>query len=170
MRSVNNAGFGVEGSIETVPPHEVRRMFETNVFGSARMIQALLPGMQRAAGTTITTQLITNAYGVMTGATWGQFNQPYTMFTGFDPLSIGTQLGASVGGIVGGLIRSAGRQRDRRLRSQRCQRHPVVRDQHQPYRDLAAPAARAANTAPPAYSARRASICAAIRPVSIKQA
>lgn len=43
---VNNAGFGVEGPIETVPLDEVRRMFETNVFGSARMIQAFLPGMR----------------------------------------------------------------------------------------------------------------------------
>ena len=51
---VNNAGFGVEGSIETVPLDEVRRMFETNVFGSARMIQAVLPGMrERGAGTIV---------------------------------------------------------------------------------------------------------------------
>ena len=51
---VNNAGFGVEGSIETVPLDEVRRMFETNVFGSARMIQAFLPGMrERGAGTIV---------------------------------------------------------------------------------------------------------------------
>ena len=43
---VNNAGFGVEGPIESVPLDEVRRMFETNVFGSVRMIQALLPAMR----------------------------------------------------------------------------------------------------------------------------
>ena len=43
---VNNAGFGVEGPIETVPLDEVRRMFETNVFGSIRMIQGVLPGMR----------------------------------------------------------------------------------------------------------------------------
>jgi NAD(P)-dependent dehydrogenase (short-subunit alcohol dehydrogenase family) len=48
---VNNAGFGVEGAIETVPLDEVRRMFETNVFGSARMIQAVVPGMrERGSG------------------------------------------------------------------------------------------------------------------------
>ena len=48
---VNNAGFGVEGAIETVPIDEVRRMFETNVFGSARMIQAFLPAMrERGSG------------------------------------------------------------------------------------------------------------------------
>ena len=43
---VNNAGFGVEGAIETTPLGEVRRMFETNVFGCARMLQAFVPGMR----------------------------------------------------------------------------------------------------------------------------
>lgn len=47
---VNNAGFGVEGPIETVPLDEVRRMFETNVFGSARMIQACVPAMRERGG------------------------------------------------------------------------------------------------------------------------
>ena len=48
---VNNAGFGLEGAIETVPLEEVRRMFETNVFGAARMIQAFLPAMrERGSG------------------------------------------------------------------------------------------------------------------------
>jgi NAD(P)-dependent dehydrogenase (short-subunit alcohol dehydrogenase family) len=51
---VNNAGFGVEGSVETVPLDEVRRMFETNFFGAARMIQALVPGMRaRGAGAVV---------------------------------------------------------------------------------------------------------------------
>ena len=43
---VNNAGFGVEGAIESVPMDEIRRMFETNVFGSIRMIQAFVPAMR----------------------------------------------------------------------------------------------------------------------------
>src|SRR5436309_1857487 len=43
---VNNAGFGVEGSIETTPLDEVRRMFDTNVFGAARMVQAFVPAMR----------------------------------------------------------------------------------------------------------------------------
>src|ERR1700674_1113804 len=34
---INNAGFGVEGPVESVPLQEVRRMFETNFFGAARM-------------------------------------------------------------------------------------------------------------------------------------
>ena len=43
---VNNAGFGVIGPVESVPLAEVRRMFETNVFGVIRMIQAVLPQMR----------------------------------------------------------------------------------------------------------------------------
>lgn len=51
---VNNAGFGVEGAIETVPLGEVHRMFETNFFGAARMIQALVPGMrERGSGSIV---------------------------------------------------------------------------------------------------------------------
>src|SRR2546423_4534916 len=51
---VNNAGFGVEGAIETVPLDEVRRMFETNVLGAARVIQAFVPGMrERGAGAVV---------------------------------------------------------------------------------------------------------------------
>jgi NAD(P)-dependent dehydrogenase (short-subunit alcohol dehydrogenase family) len=48
---VNNAGFGVDGPIESVPLGEVQRMFETNVFGAIRMIQACLPAMrERGSG------------------------------------------------------------------------------------------------------------------------
>jgi NAD(P)-dependent dehydrogenase (short-subunit alcohol dehydrogenase family) len=44
---VNNAGYSQSGAIETVPLDEVRRQFETNVFGLVRMIQLVLPGMRR---------------------------------------------------------------------------------------------------------------------------
>ena len=51
---VNNAGFGVTGPVETVPLADVRRMFETNVFGVIRMIQAVVPQMrERGAGTIV---------------------------------------------------------------------------------------------------------------------
>jgi len=50
---VNNAGFGVDGAIERVPLADVRRMFETNFFGVARMIQAFLPGMREQGRGTI---------------------------------------------------------------------------------------------------------------------
>jgi NAD(P)-dependent dehydrogenase (short-subunit alcohol dehydrogenase family) len=43
---VNNAGYGLDGAVETVPLADVRKMFETNFFGAARMIKAFLPGMR----------------------------------------------------------------------------------------------------------------------------
>jgi NAD(P)-dependent dehydrogenase (short-subunit alcohol dehydrogenase family) len=43
---VNNAGYGSEGPIEEVCIDEVRRQFETNVFGLARLCQLVLPGMR----------------------------------------------------------------------------------------------------------------------------
>jgi NAD(P)-dependent dehydrogenase (short-subunit alcohol dehydrogenase family) len=44
---VNNAGYSQSGAIEDVPMDQVRRQFETNVFGLARMCQLVLPGMRR---------------------------------------------------------------------------------------------------------------------------
>jgi NAD(P)-dependent dehydrogenase (short-subunit alcohol dehydrogenase family) len=45
---VNNAGLGLRGPIESVPLPDVRNLFETNVFGAARMIQAVVPHMRGA--------------------------------------------------------------------------------------------------------------------------
>jgi len=44
---VNNAGYSQSGAVETVPLDDVRRQFETNVFGLLRMCQLVLPGMRR---------------------------------------------------------------------------------------------------------------------------
>jgi NAD(P)-dependent dehydrogenase (short-subunit alcohol dehydrogenase family) len=45
---VNNAGYSQDGPIEEVRPEDVRRQFETNVFGLIRMTQLVLPAMRRA--------------------------------------------------------------------------------------------------------------------------
>lgn len=45
---VNNAGYGVYGPVEEVDLDDVRRQFETNVFGLARLTQLVLPGMRAA--------------------------------------------------------------------------------------------------------------------------
>lgn len=51
---VNNAGFGVVGPVETVPLEPVQRMFNTNVFGLLRMVQAVAPQMRaRRSGTIV---------------------------------------------------------------------------------------------------------------------
>ena len=43
---VNNAGIGYFAAVEEGEEAAVRRMFEVNVFGLTRMIQAVLPGMR----------------------------------------------------------------------------------------------------------------------------
>jgi NADP-dependent 3-hydroxy acid dehydrogenase YdfG len=48
---INNAGYSQSGAVESVPVDDVRRQFETNVFGLIRMCQLVLPGMrERGAG------------------------------------------------------------------------------------------------------------------------
>jgi NAD(P)-dependent dehydrogenase (short-subunit alcohol dehydrogenase family) len=52
---VNNAGIQEIGAIETVPMDRVRALFETNVFGAARLTQLVLPGMRsRGQGRIVT--------------------------------------------------------------------------------------------------------------------
>jgi NADP-dependent 3-hydroxy acid dehydrogenase YdfG len=43
---VNNAGYGLYGPVEEVAMSDVRREFETNVFGLGRLTQLVLPGMR----------------------------------------------------------------------------------------------------------------------------
>ena len=60
---INNAAWGAIGPIETIPLNEVRAMYETNVFGAIRMLQAILPGMrERGRGTVVN---ISSLAGVM---------------------------------------------------------------------------------------------------------
>lgn len=43
---VNNAGYGHEGVLEEASLDDLRRQFDTNVFGAVAMIKAVLPGMR----------------------------------------------------------------------------------------------------------------------------
>ncbi len=43
---VNCAGFELAGAVEETPAAEVRRLFDTNVFGLARLTQLVVPGMR----------------------------------------------------------------------------------------------------------------------------
>ncbi|MBA2446089.1 MAG: SDR family NAD(P)-dependent oxidoreductase, partial [Nocardioidaceae bacterium] len=48
---VNNAGYALQAPIETAVLDDIRRQFETNVFGLVRLTQLVLPGMRhRSAG------------------------------------------------------------------------------------------------------------------------
>ena len=44
---VNNAGIGYFAAVEESEEEEVRKMFDVNVFGTGRMIWAVLPGMRK---------------------------------------------------------------------------------------------------------------------------
>src|ERR1700760_4508212 len=43
---INNAGYSQSGAVESVALDDVRRQFETNVFGLVRMCQLALAGMR----------------------------------------------------------------------------------------------------------------------------
>jgi NAD(P)-dependent dehydrogenase (short-subunit alcohol dehydrogenase family) len=44
---INNAGYSQSGAMESLSMDDLRRQFETNVFGLVRMCQLVLPGMRR---------------------------------------------------------------------------------------------------------------------------
>ncbi|MGZ3678226.1 MAG: SDR family oxidoreductase [Ktedonobacterales bacterium] len=44
---VNNAGYALRGALEEVPVDDVQALFDVNVFGVLRMIQAVVPRMRR---------------------------------------------------------------------------------------------------------------------------
>lgn len=44
---LNNAGYGIIGAVEETPVADVRRIYETNVFGLLTVTQAVLPIMRR---------------------------------------------------------------------------------------------------------------------------
>lgn len=48
---INNAGYGLQGTLEELSLDDLRRLFEVNVFSHLAVIQAVLPGMRaRRAG------------------------------------------------------------------------------------------------------------------------
>ncbi|WP_235779546.1 oxidoreductase [Sinomonas notoginsengisoli] len=60
---VNNAGYGSYGALEEVSIAEGRRQFEVNVFGLARLIQLVIPGMrERRSGTIVNVSSIGGQY------------------------------------------------------------------------------------------------------------
>ncbi|MEA3021067.1 MAG: hypothetical protein QOI47_2591 [Actinomycetota bacterium] len=67
---VNNAGFEITGPGERLPLEEIRAMFETNFFGTVRMIQGVVPGMRARGG-----GVIVNLSSVA-----GRVSQPYGAF------------------------------------------------------------------------------------------
>jgi len=69
---VNNAGFGIDGSVEEVPLAEARRAFETNFFGAARMIQAFAPAMREQGSGSIVN--VSSVAGIVGGPLSGFYS------------------------------------------------------------------------------------------------
>ena len=62
---VNNAGMGITGAIEETPVEEMRKVFETNFFGTLEVIQAVLPHMRnQGAGLIINVTSIAGYMGL----------------------------------------------------------------------------------------------------------
>jgi NAD(P)-dependent dehydrogenase (short-subunit alcohol dehydrogenase family) len=61
---VNNAGIDLSGPVERVPLDAARRLLETNVLGTARMIQAVAPAMrERGSGAIVNVSSIAGRVG-----------------------------------------------------------------------------------------------------------
>jgi NAD(P)-dependent dehydrogenase (short-subunit alcohol dehydrogenase family) len=70
---VNNAGLGQVGPLRSIPLDRVRRIFETNLFGTLAMSQAVVPQMlERRAGRIL---ILSSIAGVVAGPMTG----PYSM-------------------------------------------------------------------------------------------
>lgn len=50
---INNAGYGFRGAVEEASDEEMRKIFDTNFFGTVNMIQGVLPGMRKRKTGTI---------------------------------------------------------------------------------------------------------------------
>ncbi|XP_039242837.1 retinol dehydrogenase 8-like [Pipra filicauda] len=62
---VNNAGVGLVGPLEAATGPQIQRVFDTNVFGVLRLIQALLPQMkQRRSGHIVVVSSVMGLQGV----------------------------------------------------------------------------------------------------------
>jgi NAD(P)-dependent dehydrogenase (short-subunit alcohol dehydrogenase family) len=69
---VNNAGFLSVGAVEEVSLESAKAQFETNFFGSVRMLHAILPGMrERGSGRIIN---LTSLAGIVPLPFWGFYN------------------------------------------------------------------------------------------------
>src|SRR5690554_2290540 len=44
---INNAGAGITGALEEIPSEEIKRNFDTNLFGPIELIKAVLPQMRK---------------------------------------------------------------------------------------------------------------------------
>ena len=88
---VNNAGIGLVGAFEAAPMDYVRKMFETNTFGTMAMIQAVIPQMRaRRAGVIVNVTSSVTLTPMPLAAAYTASKQAIEGFTG----SLAHELGA----------------------------------------------------------------------------
>jgi short-subunit dehydrogenase len=62
---INNAGYGMFGPIEEITIQEVKKQFETNFFGTIRLIKAIVPIMRKQGnGTIVNISSMVGRFGV----------------------------------------------------------------------------------------------------------
>ena len=62
---INNAGYGMFGPIEEITTQEVKKQFETNFFGTIRLIKAIVPIMRKQGnGTIVNISSMVGRFGV----------------------------------------------------------------------------------------------------------
>lgn len=62
---INNAGYGMFGPVEEITTQEVKKQFETNFFGTIRLIKAIVPIMRKQGnGTIVNISSMVGRFGV----------------------------------------------------------------------------------------------------------
>jgi len=61
---VNNAGYGLFGSLEDLSIQEIKSQFETNFFGAVRVTQQVLPVMRKSGGTVVNVSSVGGRIGL----------------------------------------------------------------------------------------------------------
>jgi Short-chain dehydrogenases of various substrate specificities len=88
---VNNAGIGLVGAFEVAPMDYVRRMFDTNTFGTMAMTQAVIPQMRaRRSGVIVNVTSSVTLAAMPLAAAYTASKQAIEGFTG----SLAHELGA----------------------------------------------------------------------------
>lgn len=80
---VNNAGIGVVGAFEATPMAHVRKVFETNTFGTMAMVQAVVPQMrERRSGVIVNVTSSVTLTSMPLAAAYTASKQAIEGFTG----------------------------------------------------------------------------------------
>lgn len=84
LQKVSNAGIGIVGPVECISIEEMKRVFETNVFGTIRVIKEVMADMKRRRGGHII--VISSVMGLQSeqaeGRSQGRNNRRFSVMDG----------------------------------------------------------------------------------------